>query len=80
MLKDETEGVRIAGLSPHGAALTAGIMEKDIILALDGAPVTSVEDIKIHLLYKKKGDRLTVRLKRARPVLADQELDLEMTL
>jgi len=80
MLKEDTDGVRIAGLSPHGPAMAAGFKEKDLILALDGTPMAATEDIKIHLLYKKKGDHLTVRLQRARPILPDRELDVEMTL
>ncbi len=80
MLKDDPEGVQLTGLSPHGPAMTAGMQEKDLILALDGAPVSSVEEIKIHLLYKKKGDMLTVRLKRCRALLPDRELELALTL
>ncbi len=79
-LKDEEDRVSIAGLSPHGPAAAAGIKKGDIILSLDQEPVTSVEDIKIHLLYKNKKDKLTVLLKRIHNWWPDEEIELELIL
>lgn len=80
MLAEKEEGLVISGLSPHGGAKKAKLAEKDVILAIDGEVVKTVEDIKISLLNKEHGD--TVRVKVRRPVflLPDAEIDVDVQL
>jgi membrane-associated protease RseP (regulator of RpoE activity) len=82
MLK-ETEnetGAQIADLSPQGQAQEAGIKKGDIIIAIDGDPVQDVEDVKIAMAFKEGRESVRVRVKRARVLLADEELEFEVGL
>jgi S1-C subfamily serine protease len=47
-LVDET-GVLAAGIEPGGPADIAGLREGDVVIAFDGHPVTSVDDLHRHL-------------------------------
>jgi S1-C subfamily serine protease len=42
----------------------AGIKVGDIILALGGTPIQTVDDVKIALLSRKKGETINVRVRR----------------
>jgi len=79
-LKEVNNQVSVAGLSPHGVAGAAGIKKGDIILSLDNENISSVEDIKIHLLYKKKKDKITILLKRIYTWWPDQEIEMDLIL
>ena len=72
--------MRVAGISPHGGAGEAGIRKKDIILSVDGIPVTTIDDIKIALIDKKAGDIVKVKIKRENTLLPDRELTLDVKL
>lgn len=80
MLEEKDDGPTITALSPQGSAKNAGLDEDDIILAIGGKEVKSVEDIKIELLYKEHGN--TVQVKVLRPVflLPDAVLNFDVTL
>jgi S1-C subfamily serine protease len=67
--------VEIIQISPHGKAGTAGIRPGDIILAIDGFPVTTVGDLKAGLMDKEPGDQVTLKLKRD-----DQVLEIKVEL
>jgi uncharacterized iron-regulated protein len=67
--------VEIIQVSPHGKAGTAGIRPGDIILAIDGFPVTTVGDLKAGLMDKEPGDQVTLKLKRD-----DQVLEIKVEL
>jgi S1-C subfamily serine protease len=70
-------GVYIVGVIPDSPAKKAGLMESgvnsqnqpttggDIIVAIDGTPVTSVEDILIYLNGKQPGDKVVLDIYRA---------------
>ncbi len=64
MLANTAEGPRVEGLSERSKAGAAGILVKDIILALDDEPVAAIDDLKIILLGKEIGKQVTVRIKR----------------
>lgn len=64
LLTDDEAGVKIMGFSKNSVAEMAGLREGDIILSIDGEKVKTVEDIKILLLDKKKGDRIKVEALR----------------
>ena len=80
MLEEEEGFLTIKGFSPHGKAKPAGLQEGDILLAVDGEPIRSVEDLKIALLYKEKGKPVRVRVLRPRSVLPDKQLEIEVPL
>jgi uncharacterized iron-regulated protein len=64
MLANTAEGPLVEGLSEKSKAGAAGIKKKDVILALDGEPVATIDDLKIILLGKEIGKPVTVRVKR----------------
>jgi uncharacterized iron-regulated protein len=79
-LKDEGGMVTIAAVSPESAAGKAGLSEGDVIISLDNEKMEGVEDVKIHLLYKKKGDALSVKVKRKRFLFGDTEMEFKVVL
>lgn len=76
----ENEPIVIEEVVQASPAAKAGLKKGDSVLAVDGKPVAISDDIKIILLDKKIGETVTVRIKRQRPVFADQELTLDVTL
>jgi aminopeptidase N len=79
MLKDQAGRVEITGFPPKSISEKAGMRAGDVIAAIDKAPVHSIEDIKIDLLSRKKGDKVTVRVLR-KSVLGSREMEFEVTL
>jgi uncharacterized iron-regulated protein len=73
MLAGTPEGLLVEGFSEQSKAAAAGILEKDVILALDDEPVPTIDDLKISMLYKKTGTPLTVRVKRKSGILFKKE-------
>lgn len=80
VLKETAGGVVIKGFPEGSISEAAGLREGDVILAVDDMPVASVDDIRIRLLYKKKGDTLKVRILRKRFLLGDTEKDYSIVL
>jgi uncharacterized iron-regulated protein len=80
VLKEENGKVVVDKLSPHGMAGKSGIKEGDIILSLDNKPTDSIEELKIIMFYKEKGETVLVRLKRERRFWPDAELEIGVPL
>ncbi len=73
---EDTPGrIQIVRISPHGKAGQAGLMENDIILAVDDFPVTTVGDLKAGLMDKDPGDTVILNIRRQ-----DETLDIEVEL
>jgi uncharacterized iron-regulated protein len=79
-LKEEEGRVIIEQFSENSVSERAGLSSGDIILSLDGEPIGGVEDMKIHLLYKKRGDTVRVKALRKRFLLGDKEMEFEVRL
>lgn len=60
MLETEDGRVSVAAFGENSAAKSAGIEKGDRILRLDGAAVRGLADIKLSLLHKRPGDKVTV--------------------
>jgi len=67
-------------VSPESAAEKAGLRGDDVIISLDDLKPEVVEDVKIHLLYKKKGDTVVLKVKRKRFLFGDKEMEFKITL
>lgn len=80
MLKEENKSVSISGFSPESIAEKAGLKTDDLILALDGEKIEAIEDIKILLFYKKKGDTVTVKVARKSFFFGIREREFKITL
>jgi aminopeptidase N len=64
LLNEEKGKVTITGFPDNSISKKAGLEEGDTILSLDDVPVTSIEDVKIFLVEKKKGDTICVEVLR----------------
>jgi S1-C subfamily serine protease len=53
----------------------AGLQVGDVIMALDGTVIRSVDDVRIDLLYRKKGEIIKVKALRAQT-----EMEFEVIL
>ena len=61
-------------------AKAAGLRSGDALIALDGRPVSSVQDVKLMLHYKNKGDTLLVTVARKRFLLGEKVMTVEVKL
>ncbi len=80
MLKEIDKKVVISGFAPNSVAEKAGLKEDDLILFLDGSPVESVEDMKIILLDKKRGEEVVAKVLRKRFLFGDEEKLFKISL
>jgi aminopeptidase N len=80
MLKEEGARVSITGFPDGSVSKKAGIRVGDIVVAIDNAPVRSVDDIKIALFYKKKDETVRIKVVRSRFLLGDTEKEFVVTL
>lgn len=76
----ENTRMRITQISPHGKAEQSGLRENDLILTLDGQEVRDLSDIKIILLDRRSGDKVSMKVLRNRLFLGDREVELEVEL
>jgi uncharacterized iron-regulated protein len=79
-LSDKDGKVVITDFPKNSVSREAGLRTGDVILSLDGNAVTAVDDVRIELLYKKKDEKLAVKVLRKRFLLGDTELTVEVTL
>ena len=66
-------GALVTGVEPRGPAAVAGIREGDVLIAVDGVPITGVDDLhrsltgeragrEVHVEVLRDGERRTVEL------------------
>jgi aminopeptidase N len=80
MLREEKDGFTITGFLPHSISEKAGLRKGDKIIALDGEKVKDMQDIRIALFFKKKGETLRVTVLRKQFLLGERVLNVEVTL
>jgi len=80
VLLTEKGKVKIAGFPEGSASEKEGMKAGDIILSVDGAPIHQVDDVKIELLLKKKGDKVKVRTLRKTFWGIPKEMNFEVDL
>jgi len=77
----EADGkVTIQGFSEGSVSQKAGLQLGDTILALDQTPIQSVDDVRIDLLFRKKGEKVRVKILRKSLLAGDKELEFEVAL
>jgi aminopeptidase N len=79
-LKEQDSRLRIVDFQEGSVAKQAGLIKGDTIVSVDGSSISSVEDLKLMLFYKKKGDTLVVKVMRKRFLRGDTELEFTVTL
>ena len=80
LIDDRDETVRIKGFVENSVSEKAGLKVEDAILALDGHPVNTIEDVKIALFYKNAGDTIAVKTKRMDSSQRSEELEFNVKL
>ncbi len=80
LLTESQAGPTIADFPEESISEKAGLKEGDVILSIDGVPVKTIDDIKIELLYKKKGDLLKLKILRKLFLLGNREKEFEFVL
>jgi hypothetical protein len=70
----------IEGFSHGSVSEKAGLQKGDRILSLDQVPVQGAEDLRIELLFKKKGDRARVKILRKSSPGGEREMEFEVVL
>jgi S1-C subfamily serine protease len=76
-LNQET-GVLVAGLEPNSPASRAGLLEGDVLLALDGLPTTAVDSLHKLLTGDRIGERAIVSFLRGVELRRHAIIPLEM--
>jgi len=79
-LKEQGGRLSIVDFQEGSVAKQAGLKAGDAIISVDGSAVGTVEDLKLMLFYKKKGDALAVKVVRKRFLLGDKELEFIVKL
>ncbi|HUJ90440.1 MAG TPA: ChaN family lipoprotein, partial [Syntrophorhabdales bacterium] len=79
-LKEEEAKVEISGFTENSVSEQAGMKAGDIILALSGTRIQTVDDVKIELLFRKKGEKVTVRVSRKGFFGFAKEMDFDVVL
>jgi uncharacterized iron-regulated protein len=80
ILEEEGGRVRIARFPENSFSQQAGMKTGDIILSVDRKPVHTVDDVRIDLLSRNKGDKLGVRVRRQGIFGFTREIDFELVL
>jgi S1-C subfamily serine protease len=63
-LETIADGVRVTSVLPDSTAAAAGIVEGDIIAAVDGSPMLTSDAVISTMGHHKGGDPITVRISR----------------
>jgi uncharacterized iron-regulated protein len=80
LLTEKGGKVEITGF-PHGSkSRKAGLKVGDAILLIDHTPIHDIDDLKIELLFKKKGEKVKLRILRRSLFGVKQRMDFEVVL
>ncbi len=77
--KDGQKFLTINKLSPNGQAGAAGLLEGDILIAIDGAPIEEMGDVQIAMLDTKEGGKIGITVLRNNGD-KDEEMEFTVTL
>jgi hypothetical protein len=80
LLTEKGGKVEIAGFAHGSNSEKAGMKAGDILLSIDRTPVYSIDDVKIELLSKKKGEKVGVKILRNTFFGGEKEMVFEVTL
>ena len=79
LLDENKDRVTITGFPENSISKKAGLEEGDIIMFIDDTPISSIDDVKIHLLEKHNEEKIRVRILRGYGGAA-KDMQFELTL
>ncbi|MGF1546293.1 MAG: ChaN family lipoprotein [Thiotrichales bacterium] len=79
-LEQQAEHMVIKELPAGSAMQSAGARNGDLIVALDGQPISNLTDIKMSLLERKPGDGVSARLRRVQENGPPEEIEVRVKL
>jgi len=79
-LKKEGGKVKITDFLPDSISKKAGLKKNDIILSLDNTKIDEIDDIKISLIDKKKGDDVIIKVLRKGFLFGTAEKEFKLKL
>lgn len=80
IIKEKDGRVVIEDFAPDSVALQAGLRKGDALLSIGDWKIDTVEDARIALFDKKKGEEVTVKAVRKRFLLGEKEMEFKLTL
>ncbi|MCB1790785.1 MAG: ChaN family lipoprotein [Gammaproteobacteria bacterium] len=80
MLDERDDGVFIGGFGKASPAEDAGVKKGDRILAINDRSIGHYVDIKLEMMDRKPGDKVTMKLLRDPLIGSDRTVDLDVTL
>lgn len=82
LLEEEKEKkeVKIVGFPEESASEKAGMKKGDVILAIGETPVQRIADLRIDLLLRQKGEKVSVKVRRDQPPNQPEVLSFEVLL
>lgn len=60
----DKDGPVIRNVEKDSPAQVAGLLPNDVLISINGVPVSDTEDLKIELFYVKDGDKIEVTIRR----------------
>ncbi|MCW8908573.1 MAG: ChaN family lipoprotein [Sedimenticola sp.] len=79
-MEESEEGVRVSRLAENGAAAEAGIKPDDIILDFDGNPIRSTIDLRIGLLDRQPGEKVSMTVLRRGLLFGEERVEMDVVL
>lgn len=79
LLTEKKGRMEIAGFHPGSNSEKAGMRVGDIILSIDHTPIHEIDDVKIDLLSRKRGEKVNVGVLR-KGFFGSQKMDFEVVL
>jgi uncharacterized iron-regulated protein len=80
LLKEKGGKTEIAGFGHGSNSKKAGLKVGDVLLSINHTPVSDVDDLKIDLLFRSKGEKVKVRILRKGLFGVQKEMDFEVLL
>jgi len=74
------KGLKVNDISPAGKAGQAGVQKGDLLLAINGTAVNTMEDVQLMLMNFQAGDQVKLRLLRQNKKQQPEEKELELEL
>ena len=79
-LKEEGGRVEVTGFPPGSVSEKAGVKKGDIFLLIGKTPIRTIDDLKIDLLSRHRGDKVMVRVSRKGFFGGSTEKEFEIAL